>query len=99
MCRSRFKGDSPRKPTASGFRDRGSRRGPQALTEAGKIAHGPRIRSLLYRATRDRAHLAEAKRFLDEALSKIAQAYHDAMLTKVKRHRDIMKALSEQAAS
>ena len=43
-----------------------------------------------------RAHLAEAKRLLDESLSKVPPEYHAAMLTNLRVNRDIMAACKEQ---
>ena len=69
-----------------------------ALADAGE-SDTPRVRLLLHQATGDRAHLEQAKRLLDEALSKVPAEYHEAMLTNVRLHRDIMKAWNEQTAS
>ena len=56
-------------------------------------------RWLLWRATGDRAHLAEAKRLLDEALSTQPAEDHAAMLTNVPLHREIVAAAKEQGCS
>ena len=49
-------------------------------------------RWLLWKATGDRAHLVEAKRLLDEALSKVPAEHHESMLTNVRLHREIAAA-------
>ena len=50
---------------------------------------------LLWRATADRAHLAEAKRLVEEALVNAPEEHRDAMLENVPLHRDIWKATQE----
>ena len=55
-----------------------------------------RARLLLWLATRDPAHLDEAKRLLDEALALVPDEYHDAMLTDVRVNREIMEAWNEE---
>jgi serine/threonine protein kinase/tetratricopeptide (TPR) repeat protein len=49
-------------------------------------------RLLLFRATGDRVHLEEAKRLLDDALSKVPEDYHDSMCQNVRVNREILEA-------
>ncbi len=53
------------------------------------------LRWTLYRATGDRAHLAAAKRLLDETLAKVPAEHHDAMCTNIRAHREILAAAEE----
>ena len=50
-------------------------------------------RSLLWRATGDRAHLAEAKRLLDESLAKVPAEHHATTLANVRVNREITAAV------
>jgi hypothetical protein len=47
---------------------------------------------MLWKATGDRAHLAEAKRLLDEILAKNPPEHHAAMLRNVRVNREIVEA-------
>jgi len=49
-------------------------------------------RLLLFRATGDRAHLEEARRLLDEALSKVPEHYHESMCQNLRVNREILAA-------
>ena len=49
------------------------------------------------RATGDRAHLAGAKRLLDEALAKVPEEHHEAMRTNVRVHREIRAAWNAES--
>ena len=53
-------------------------------------------RLLLWKATQDRAHLAEAKRLLDEALAKVPAEHHASMLANVRVNREIAAAAKAQ---
>jgi tetratricopeptide (TPR) repeat protein len=69
-----------------------------ALAEAGDgigVSEAAQIRLLLWRSTRDRAHLGEAKRILDEALAKVPAAHHEAMLANVRVNREIVAACKD----
>ena len=70
-----------------------------ALGDAGETGDSPRLRWLLHQATGDRAHLAEAKRLLDESLGKVPVEYHESMLTSLRVNRDIVAAWEEHGAS
>ena len=50
------------------------------------------LRWLLFRATGDPAHLAAAKRLLDEALAKVPVEHHAAMLANLRVNREIERA-------
>jgi predicted ATPase len=64
----------------------------EALAAAGAYADSAATRWRLWQATRDRAHLAAAKRLLDEALAKVPAEHHAAMLANVRVNRDIAAA-------
>jgi hypothetical protein len=49
-------------------------------------------RFLLWRATRERAHLAEAKRRLDHLVAHAPEDCRASMLEDVRLHREIMEA-------
>ena len=51
---------------------------------------------MVWRATRDRAHLTAAKSLLDEALARAPAEHHESMLTNVRIHREIMQAWREE---
>jgi tetratricopeptide (TPR) repeat protein len=53
-------------------------------------------RFLLFQATRDRAHLAEAKRLLDFMVEHAPPECRESMLTNVRLHREIVAACKEQ---
>jgi tetratricopeptide (TPR) repeat protein len=52
----------------------------------------PEARLLLWKATRDRAHLVEAKRILDEATAHVDAESRALMLTKLRVNREIVEA-------
>ena len=58
-----------------------------------------RVRSLLFRATGDRAHLDEAKRLLDESLANVPEEYHESMLTNLRLNREIMAAWNGESGA
>jgi hypothetical protein len=58
-------------------------------------ADGPAIRSALWQAAHDRAHLAEAKRLLDGLLARNPE-HRESMLANVRLHREIVAACGEQ---
>jgi len=62
-----------------------------------RVHHGTKMeaRFLLWE-TKDRAHLAEAKRLLDVLVGHTAEEYRTSMLENVPLHRDIMRAWEEQ---
>jgi serine/threonine protein kinase/tetratricopeptide (TPR) repeat protein len=53
-------------------------------------------RFLLWQATRDRTHLAEARRLLDFMVEHAPPECRESMLTNVRLHREIMAACTEQ---
>ncbi len=63
-----------------------------------RLSAGERLgaRHLLWKATGDRAHLEEAKRLLDKSLANVPEESHEAMLTNLRAHREIMTACEEQ---
>jgi hypothetical protein len=66
-----------------------------ALAEhAERVAHSTKMaaRFRLWELTKDRAHLAEAKRLLDFACEHTPEAYSTSMIESVPLHRDIMRA-------
>jgi hypothetical protein len=50
------------------------------------------VRLVLWRVTGDRAHLAEAKRRLDELVAHAPEDCRASMLTNVRVHREIAEA-------
>jgi tetratricopeptide (TPR) repeat protein len=63
-----------------------------ALAAAGPDAETAGVRWLLWQATGDKAHLAAAKRLLDETLAKVPAEHHAAMLANVRVNREIAAA-------
>jgi serine/threonine protein kinase/tetratricopeptide (TPR) repeat protein len=66
-----------------------------ALAEAGdavEVNAAAQIRLLLWQATRDRAHLAEAKRLLDFMVEHAPPECRESMLANVRLHREITAA-------
>jgi serine/threonine protein kinase/tetratricopeptide (TPR) repeat protein len=61
-----------------------------ALADAGEAGESPRIRLLLWQATRDRAHLAHAKRLLDDLVAHAPPECRESMLANVRAHREIV---------
>ncbi len=53
------------------------------------------VRLLLWKSTRDRSHLMEAKRLLDEAMAHVPDDSRDLMLTNLRVNRKIMAAWIE----
>jgi hypothetical protein len=49
----------------------------------------------VFRATRDRAHLAEAKRLLDQFVAHAPADCRESMLANVRLHREIAAAAKE----
>lgn len=66
-----------------------------AIAEAGEAGESREIRWLLYQATGEVAHLAAAKRLLDEALAKVPEEYHEGMLANVRVNREIAAAAKD----
>jgi tetratricopeptide (TPR) repeat protein len=54
------------------------------------------VRHLLWNATGDGEHLAEAKRLLDETVARVDDASRESMLTNIRVNREIMAACKEQ---
>ena len=54
-----------------------------------------KARLRLFQATGDRAHLADAKRLLDEALTHVPEEYRESMRKNVRLNREIMEAWAE----
>ncbi len=52
-------------------------------------------RWLLWQATGDRTHLAQAKLLLDEAVAHVDEDARESMLTNLSLHRDIVEAWEE----
>ena len=52
----------------------------------------------LWKATKDPAYLAEAKRLLDYRVEHAPEEYHGAMLTNVRVNREIMQAWEAEEA-
>jgi len=67
-----------------------------ARAGAGEDGNSARGWWLLWQATGDRAHLAKARRLLDELLAKVPEEHHQAMRTNVRLNRDILAACTEQ---
>ena len=65
------------------------------LLEAPWIADTPEVRCHLWKATRKREHLAEAKRLLDYRVEHAPEAYRESMLKNVRLNREIMEAWAE----
>jgi hypothetical protein len=63
-----------------------------ALAEVGDTSDHGHAHFLLWLATRDRVHLAEAKRRLDVVVDQAPPACREAMLTNLRQHREIMAA-------
>lgn len=53
------------------------------------------LRFLLWQATRERGHLAEAKRLLDLLVEHAPPEYRESMLVNVRLHREIVAAARE----
>ncbi len=51
-----------------------------------------KVRCLLWTATGDLTHLAEAKRLLDHLVEHAPEEYRESMLKNVRLHREIMEA-------
>ncbi|MHC4407369.1 MAG: serine/threonine-protein kinase [Planctomycetota bacterium] len=66
-----------------------------AFDEAGESANTPQVRHLLWKATRDRAHIEAAKQLLDELVRHAPEEYRESMVRNVGLHRDIMRAWEE----
>jgi tetratricopeptide (TPR) repeat protein len=69
-----------------------------ALTESAQRLEAPdalQARLLLWQATRDRAHLAEARRLLDFVVEHAPPACRESMLANVRLHREIAAACKE----
>jgi len=62
------------------------------LAEAPWIADTPEVRCHLWKATRKREHLAEAKRLLDYRVEHAPEAYRESMLKNVRLNREIESA-------
>ena len=69
-----------------------------ALGDAGETGDSPRPRWLLHQANGDRSHLEEAKRLLDESLSRVPAEYHESMLTNLRVNREIVAEWEEHGA-
>jgi hypothetical protein len=67
----------------------------EALAAAGADAESAGLRFLLWQATGERAHLAAAKRLLDESFAKMPPEHHAAMLANVRVNREIAAAAKE----
>jgi hypothetical protein len=50
------------------------------------------VRNLLWQATRDRAHLVEAKRLLDDLVAHAPPEDRESMLANVRTNREIVEA-------
>jgi tetratricopeptide (TPR) repeat protein len=68
-----------------------------ALATAGSGIDSPRVRFLLWEATRDRVHLVEAKRLLDHLVAHAPPAHRESMLANVSLHREIAEAARANA--
>ncbi len=66
-----------------------------ALRDSAGAGDSLRVRHCLWEATGDGAHLAEAKRRLDEILSKVPADRRRALLTNLRLHREIAAACRE----
>jgi serine/threonine protein kinase/tetratricopeptide (TPR) repeat protein len=69
-----------------------------ALREAGEAGNTMQVRLLLWQATHDPAHLAEAKRQLDDLVEHAPPECREPMLTNVRLHREIVAAAREHLA-
>jgi hypothetical protein len=67
-------------------------------THEQRLAGGFRreARLLLWRCTADRAHLAEAKRLLDDVIAKNPPEHHESMCTNLRVNREILAAWREE---
>jgi serine/threonine protein kinase/tetratricopeptide (TPR) repeat protein len=72
-----------------------AREAEAALADAGEAGDSPRVRLLLWEATRDRAHLAHAKRLLDDLVAHAPPECRDSMLANVRVNREIVAAARE----
>jgi tetratricopeptide (TPR) repeat protein len=78
--------------------------GDREAALAALAAHGgrvmprqlPEVRLLLWQATKDRAHLAEAKRLLDDFVAHAPADCRESMLANVRVNREIVAACKEQ---
>jgi hypothetical protein len=61
-----------------------------------EIAAAMQARLLLWQATRDPAHLAEAKRVLDRLVEHAPPECRESMIANVRLHREIAAAAREQ---
>jgi len=66
----------------------------EGLSDAGRMD----ARFRLWELTKDKAHLAEAKRLLDFAVEHSPEEYRTSMIENVPLHRDIMRAWEEHGA-
>ena len=66
-----------------------------ALKEAGEGGNTAEVRYLLWQATGEAEHLAEAKRLLDHLVQHAPAESRASMLKNVRLHREIMKAWAE----
>jgi hypothetical protein len=57
------------------------------------------VRFRLWELTRDRTHLAEAKRLLDFAVEHAPEDCRDSMIENVPLHRDIMRAWEDHGGA
>jgi tetratricopeptide (TPR) repeat protein len=81
------------------LRDEHVRRAVDLIGEHGdRMGHGERMeaRFLLWRATRDVAHLEAAHRLLEHAVAHAPAGKRETMIAKVPLHRDIMAAWAER---
>jgi serine/threonine protein kinase/tetratricopeptide (TPR) repeat protein len=72
-----------------------ARAAEEALADAGEEADGPGVRLLLWEATHDPAHLAEAKRRLDLLVEHAPPECRETMLANVRVNREIVAACKE----
>ena len=80
------------RPSLAGLPGGDAQAAVQALAEAGAEGDTAGVRWHLWLAAGDRAHLAAAKRLLDESLAKVPTEYHAAMLSNVRLNREITAA-------
>ena len=63
------------------------------------MAPAPRLRLLLWEATRDRTHLAEAHALVEESLRKVSSAHDQGMRENDRVARKILAAWAREAGA